>query len=146
MTLQLHLKAEAGAHKSKKGKGCEEDGEEGNLGNSRVMNRISEVPMQAALLSSTQSLEYTGHGWSGAAEMSLERWFQGRLGRVSYATLIIWTLTYTQLFLTFFGKSDESYDSSFQKYYNNTYAQALHSFWVLIAHPNPLLSATSYRE
>lgn len=71
--MQLHLKAGAGVYKSKTVKRCEEDGEEGNLGNSRVRNRISEAPTQALLLSSTPSLECRGHEWLGAAEMNLER-------------------------------------------------------------------------
>lgn len=58
--MQLHLKAGAGVHKSKTVKRCEEDREEGNLGNSRVRNRISEAPMQALLLSSTPSLDMSG--------------------------------------------------------------------------------------
>lgn len=42
-------------------KGCKEHGEEGNLGNSRLMNRISEVPKQLVWLSSSAlSLECRG--------------------------------------------------------------------------------------
>lgn len=117
-------------------KGCKEHGEEGNLGNSRLMNRISEVPKQLVWLSSSAlSLECRGSEWPGATEMSLERWFRVKLGRVLDATLI-WTLSYTRWFLTFFGERDESYKSSCQKLNNDTHTpKMLHTVsWVLTAH------------